>query len=173
MARKNTLTEAIMEADGLPNEETIGVKETTKIRNDAWKKLMDYVTKSEDVPDFIMDACKTLRPSYFGIVGNPGESDGLTPSYRKLLSICPEPALGTVFTSLELFQKFRFGRTEAKNWCNELVKHPTPAGKPLVWIRYAPKEDTYTIVSIGNDIPENWTGYVPAHLNGGKAVQAK
>jgi len=144
----------------------------SKVKADAYKKILDFVMASSGVPPEVLDACKIVRPSYFGITSSGNTGDGLTPAYRKLLDLTAgHPMSGDTFGEMELFEKYRFGRTEAKNWTNELIKL-TILDRPRVWIKFLPTTREYTIVSIGNDIPEGWNGYVSKELTAdGKARQ--
>jgi len=171
MAKTNKALDEAMARDEARIVEVKAIKAETLARNNAYKALLDYVTNTANVPEEVLNACKVIRPSYFGLTGTPMTGDGLTPAYRKLLSLTANPTAGDTWTEMDLFEKFRFGATEAKNWCNELVKLPVD-GKPLVWIKFNRTERTYTVVAIQNETPEGWNGYLPKTLNNGKAKQA-
>ena len=149
------------------------VKAETIARNEAYKALLDWVTAQAKVPENVLEAAKTIRPSYFGLTVTGTTGDGLTPAYRKLLALNNGalPAIGTTWTEMELFEAYRFGRTEAKNWCNELSK--LVCDQPRAWVKFDITERTYTLVAVQDTVPEGWGGYIPKELSAdGKAVQA-
>ena len=175
-----SVNEAMSLSGFVRKDETVApvvTKDATVTRDRAYKTLLAWVTAQTDVPADVLTACKTVRPSYFGL-GNVGaKGDGLTPAYRKLLALGDGnmPANGTTWTEMELFTKYRFGRTEAKNWCNELAKLPCddPITYPRIWVKFNVTERSYTLVSVDNSVPMGWVGYVPKDLStDGKAVQA-
>jgi hypothetical protein len=155
--------------------ETVKLNEATVTRNKAYKDLLDWLTKQNNVPAEVLESAKVIRPSYFGIASTGSVGDGLTPAYRKLLALGNGklPVNGTTWTEMELFTLYRFGATEAKNWCNELAKLAV-TGYESAWVKFNITERSYTLVAVQNSVPEGWKGYVPAqYTDTGKAVQAK
>ena len=139
------------------------ITEATKAKKDAYKKIMDYLTKeTHDLPAEILEAAKIVRPSYFGL-GNIGdrESDGLNPAYRQLKQLLPggiEP--GLTFTLDDAFTALRFGSREVHKMVRNLIKYPCEAS-PIVWVKENVDTEEYTVVAIQNEVPEGWTADLP------------
>ena len=165
------------EIKGNVQENTVAdasAKTTSADRNNAYKALLDWITAQENVPSAVMEAAKAVRPSYFGIAFSRGTGDGLNPAYRRLLALNngTTPEIGTSWDEKELFLAHKFGRTEARDWCKELIKYTCE--QPRAWVQCdinTAGERIYTLVAVQDTVPEGWKGYIPAELTAdGKSV---
>lgn len=139
------------------------ISEQTKAKQDAYKKIMDYLTKDvTDLPAEILEAAKIVRPSYFGLGGlGDRETDGLNPAYRQLKQLLPGGIeVGLSFTLDEAFSALRFGAREVHKMVRNLIKYPC-AASPIVWITENTDTEEYTIIAIQNEVPEGWTADLP------------
>ena len=139
------------------------ITESGKAKQEAYKKLMDYLTKEvKNLPEDILDAAKIVRPSYFGIGGlGDRETDGLNPAYRQLKQLLPGGIeAGLSFTLDEAFTTLRFGAREVHKMVRNLIKYPCEAS-PIVWIKENTDTEEYTIVAIQNEVPEGWEADLP------------
>jgi len=144
-------------------EATVTITENGKVKQDAYKTLMDWVTAQTDLPADVLASAKTIRPSYFGIsaVGGTRETDGLNPAYRQLKALFTGGVeVGLTFTLDEAFSTLRFGAREVHKMVRYLVKNPCE-GSPIVWIKEDLDTETYTVAAIQNEVPEGWEADLP------------
>lgn len=148
------------------------ITEQTKAKQEAYKKIMDYLTANKDLPADILEAAKIVRPSYFGLGGlGDRETDGLNPAYRQLKQLLPggiEPGLS--FTLDEAFTTLRFGVREVHKMVRNLIKYPCEAS-PIVWIKENTDTEEYIIVAIQNEVPEGWEADLPVTYHRNFAAQ--
>lgn len=137
------------------------ITENGKVKQDAYKTMLDWLTK-QDAPEDVLEAAKTIRPSYFGLSG-PGtrEGDGFNPAYRNLFALVGNaPKAGDTFILDDAFSKLRFGAREVHKMVHNLVKYPCE-GSPIVWVKEDHDTETYEIVAVQNEVPEGWDRELP------------
>lgn len=159
----------VAEAKELVNE----AKELTKgqIHNKAIRDAMEKICKycqDNKVPAEILDACKIIRPSFFGLGGGGGFQKAEFRAWQTKLMLVlgvktfDEIKVGATFDEMKVFQTLRAGRKEMKQIINDLIRKP--GEKPAIWVSFDDFKGIYKVEGVG-EMPANWTGYVPQANN--------
>ncbi len=136
-----------------------------KAIRDAMEKICAYCADTKNnVPTDVLDACKIIRPSFFGLGGGGGFQKAEFRAWQtKLMQILgvktfEEIKVGATFDEMKVFQTLHAGRKEMKQITNDLIRKT--GEKSAVWVSFDAGKGIYTVEGIG-DQPKNWTGYVP------------
>lgn len=80
--------------------------------------------------------------------------------------ITPRGAIAELFINVgdcvsesDIFNKFRMGRGEMKGAIKLALQKASPADRK--WVAFDPDSESYTLLSIGPDAPDSWTGFLP------------
>lgn len=159
-------------ADATPTTEVVETtKELTKgqIHNkairDAMEKICAYCADAKNnVPADVLDACKIIRPSYFGLGGGGGFQKAEFRAWQtKLMQLLgvktfEEIKVGATFDEMKAFQTLHAGRKELRQITNDLIRKP--GEKSAVWVSFDSAKGIYKVEGVG-DQPKDWKGYVP------------
>lgn len=155
-----------------PTAETANeAKELTKgqIHNkairDAMEKICAYCNDAKNnVPADVLDACKIIRPSFFGLGGGGGFQKAEFRAWQtKLMQLLgvktfEEIKVGATFDEMKAFQTLHAGRKELRQITNDLIRKP--GEKSAVWVSFDEAKGIYKVEGVG-EMPANWKGYVP------------
>ena len=103
--------------------------------------------ESNDIPSEVKTAIEYITGS-----GNRMANAGVTNLLKEFL-------LEGDKTSMEIYQKFEYGRPTMNSKIRDFIKNGKPEDR--IWVEYDEKTKTYSVVAEGADTPENWKGYVP------------
>lgn len=134
-----------------------------KAKMAALEKICRYCQDNK-VPAEILDACKLVRPSFFGLGGGGGFQKAEFRAWQtKLMQILgvktfDEIKVGATFDEMKAFMTIHAGRKEMKQIIKDLIKKP--GEKSAVWVSFDADKGIYKVEGIGK-MPKDWTGYVP------------
>lgn len=134
-----------------------------KIKMAALEKICKYCQDNK-VPAEILDACKLVRPSFFGLGGGGGFQKAEFRAWQtKLMQVLgvktfEEIKVGATFDEMKVFMTLHAGRKEMKQITKDLIKKP--GEKSAVWVSFDADKGIYKVEGVGAQ-PANWTGYVP------------
>lgn len=80
-----------------------------------------------------------------------------------------QPVVGRSIEGIEIYLNIGLGKPEMAFRTAELLKKANPEARP--WIAFdekVGKGGTYTLVAVGADAPEGWTGFVPVEKADGE-----
>lgn len=141
------------------SEKNAKQREKERREKENLELILKYLTESKDTPSDILDACKIVRPSFFGIGGTRSKS-GLAPAYEKLavLSTAMGEKIkeGLIITALDFFESFAWGKYEITVFIRDLIKEGTDENRVFI---EKTTEKEYKIIQIGGDYPPDWQGY--------------
>lgn len=125
--------------------------EQREAKNEAFQILKKELEGNEEGTK----ALKTLKPSLFGIKA-VGKAFG-NPKYKIFGDLFE--AKGSEVDEMKIFQELKAGRHE----CNSLIKDLIRKSRPeeIKWVSFDPEKGIYKLVKIGEEVPKDWTGYVP------------
>lgn len=106
--------------------------------------------------EFGTDPIKTLARKYQTTAGAPKGRTGSGGSIQTLKALFGDK-IGTVVKETEVFEKYGLGRTEMRRYMAVAIKKPS-SPETRLWIKADYVERTYTLVKIGKEAPEGWTG---------------
>ena len=153
-----------------PTEEAPSAKKTRKAekkaaRKNAFDVICGYAKDNADkLPAEVVNACKTLRPSFFGLGGGGGFQKAEFRAWQtKLMQILgvktlDEVKVGSTFDEMKVFMTLKAGRKEMRQICKDLIKNP--GDKAQVYVSFDADKGIYKVEGVGEQ-PKNWTGYVP------------
>ena len=103
------------------------------------------------LPEDVQEAIKRLssKPSAAGGAG------GGFPSAVSVLGVL-FPAVGHVLDELEIFKRTKKGRSEFRKFCKLGLQRAQAADR--MWITFDESAETWTLMAIGADAPENYNG---------------
>jgi hypothetical protein len=143
-------------SDAKTDAETLKAKREKRLlaRKNALNLVLQFVRDNisiADNPAPIQAALLALKPMR---VAGGGEIRETVQS--KLLG-----AFGgsTTLSGLDAYRKLRYGTPDMRRSMILAIK--TGAPERRLWIDYDGQTDEYTLVSIGANSPDGWTGYVP------------
>lgn len=134
-----------------------------KAYREALEKVCKYC-KENNVPADILDACKIIRPSFFGLGGGGGFQKAEFRAWQtKLMNVLgvktfEEIKVGATFDEMKVFMTLKAGRKEMKQITNDLIAKP--GDKVQVWVSFDADKGVYKVEGVG-EMPKGWTGYVP------------
>lgn len=140
-------------------------QEKKAARKNAFDVICGYAKNNADkIPAEVLEACKTLRPSFFGLGGGGGFQKAEFRAWQtKLMQILgiktlDEVKVGTSFDEMKVFMTLKAGRKEMRQITKDLIKNP--GDKNQIWVSFDANKGIYTVEGVGEQ-PKNWTGYVP------------
>ena len=68
--------------------------------------------------------------------------------------------VGDTAEEMQIFQQYKLGRGDMHKLCGGAIKQAKNADSRK-WIHFDAQEGLYTLVGIGADAPQGWTGYIP------------
>lgn len=158
---KATPTAQTAEAPATNDDEDTPTKR--KIKMAALEKICKYC-QDNNVPAEILDACKIVRPSFFGLGGGGGFQKAEFRAWQtKLMAVLgvktfEEIKVGATFDEMKAFQTLHAGRKELRQITKDLIKKP--GEKSAVWVSFDEAKGIYKVEGVG-DQPKDWKGYVP------------
>lgn len=164
--------EDAIDTSAMENDEDEGSEEETSEKSskrNEWKENLEKILafcRDNGAPEEVMDACKRVRPSFFGIARSGGggfTKQEFTADQKRLAELVGKASfddveIGDNFSEMKAFQTLRFGRKDINWMIKSLIK--TPGQKVQAWLSYDVDTGVTEVVALG-DMPADWNGYVP------------
>ncbi len=113
---------------------------------------------------FLREFIKTLeegdlKAALTLVIGSGIRGRAAVPSIKTKIKEALLEAAETGISEMQMFETFKVGQPEmARNIKSFLKGDP----ESRVWVQLT--DETYTIVGLGAEVPENWEGYLPADV---------
>lgn len=121
-------------------------------RKSALKAVAQFVLdNSKD--EKLIEQAKLISPAFRMVVSRSTSKDVVAELFQKQTQAHED----------ELWAGYKLGRAEMRKIRVNLIKK---AEKPedRMWIDFDPGTGVYTLVGVGPDAPEGWTGYIPVDV---------
>lgn len=115
----------------------------------ARETLVDFVKQLEQAPEHVKEAVRILDTK---------KTNKVKGRKFEVLDLLEQGIVNEV----TLFEKFRIGRTEARNMFNSFLKVDNPDER--IWISFDEETGNYELIAKGASVPDGWTGYLPPEL---------
>ena len=162
-------TNPVMTDDEVSSES--GELTAGQLKGKRYRESLELIIKyavDNKAPEAVINAAKTIRPSFFGIAGGGGRGGfakaEFTADQRRVATLfgvenIDELEEGATCDEMDAFKALKMGRREMHVLSINLIKYP--GEKNRVWIDFDADEGVYAVSAIGPDAPEGWTGYLP------------